>query len=328
MTADLLQTQLCRDAKIEIPIICGAMYPCSNWELVAAASQAGGIGIVQPISLVYAHKMDFREGLRKIKAFTDKPIGMNVITEKSSDIYLDRMKKWLDIAVEEGVRFFVTSLGNPKWIVDRVGPVGGIVYHDITERKWAEKAVQAGVHGLIAVNSGAGGHAGAKSAEALFAELQDFGLPIVCAGGVGDELEFKRVLQMGYAGVQMGTRFIATTECITHPDYKSAILKAEAKDIVLTDKISGVPVAIINTPYIQKTGAKAGPIARILLKNNRTKHYMRMFYSLQSLWKLKNTLHNGAGYKDYWQAGKSVAGIEKVEPTGEIIARYAAAVRG
>lgn len=188
--------------------------------------------------------------------------------------------------------------------------------------------MQAGVHGLIAVNSGAGGHAGAKNAELLFKELQDFGLPVVCAGGVGDEYEFKRVLQMGYAGVQMGTRFIATTECITHPDYKAAILKAEAADIVLTDKISGVPVAIINTPYIQKTGAKAGPIARILLKNNRTKHYMRMFYSLQSLWKLKNTLHNGAGYKDYWQAGKSVAGIEKVEPTGDIIARYAAAVRG
>ena len=96
-----METALTRHARIEVPLICGAMYPCSNWELVAAVSAAGGIGIVQPISLVYAHKMDFREGLRKIRSVTDKPIGFNVITEQSSQMYLDRMKRWLDIALEE-----------------------------------------------------------------------------------------------------------------------------------------------------------------------------------------------------------------------------------
>ena len=92
-------------AGIELPIICGAMYPCSNPELVAAASESGGIGIIQPIAMVYAHQHDFREGLQLIKSITDKPIGMNVIVEKSVSAYEERMKKWMDIALEEGIRF-------------------------------------------------------------------------------------------------------------------------------------------------------------------------------------------------------------------------------
>jgi nitronate monooxygenase len=153
---------------IEHPIICGAMYPCSNPELVAAASEAGGIGIIQPLSMVFVHKHDFKEGLKFIKSKTNKPIGMNIITEKSSKIYEDRMRKWLDIALEEGIRFFVTSLGSPKWVVDKVTPFGGVVYHDVTEKKWAEKALQGGAHGLICVNNRAGGHAGELGIEKLY----------------------------------------------------------------------------------------------------------------------------------------------------------------
>ena len=131
---------LLKDAGIEVPLICGAMYPCSNPELVAAASEAGGIGIIQPLSLIFVHGYDFREGLRKIRTLTDKPIGLNVIIEQSSKAYLARMSNWLDIALEEGVRFFVTSLGDPKWVVERVAPLGGVVYHDVTGRKHAKKA--------------------------------------------------------------------------------------------------------------------------------------------------------------------------------------------
>jgi nitronate monooxygenase len=108
------------------------------------------------------------------------------------------------------VCFFVTSLGNPRWVVDRVSPAGGLVYHDVTERKWAEKGVEGGVHGLVAVNERAGGHAGRRSAEALLEELLPLGLPVVCAGGIGNERDFARVVRMGYAGAQLGTRFIAT----------------------------------------------------------------------------------------------------------------------
>src|SRR5581483_11244683 len=141
---------------------------------------------VQPISMTYVHGHDFREGLRLIRRLTRKPIGMNALIEQSSRVYHDRMARWVDIALEEGVRFFITSLGNPKWIVDRVTPVGGVVYHDVTEYKWARKGLDGGVHGLIAVNSRAGGHAGPKGAEQLWEELSGLGVPVVCAGGIGD----------------------------------------------------------------------------------------------------------------------------------------------
>jgi nitronate monooxygenase len=323
----VLDTPLSRDARVEVPLIGGAMYPCSNPELVAAVSDAGGIGIVQPLSTVYVHGHDLRDGFALIRRLTGKPVGMNVLIEQSSRLYLDRMKRWVDIALEQGVRFFITSLGRPHWVVERVAPVGGVVYHDVTERKWALKALDAGVRGLIAVNNRAGGHAGPHSAERLMAELGDLGLPVVCAGGIGDEAGFVAALRMGYAGAQLGTRFIATPECRAHPDYKRAIVEADEDDIVLTERVTGVPLAVIRTPYVERVGTKAGPIARWLLRGRRTKHLMRSIYALNSAWRLKRGSLHATSSKDYWQAGKSVAAITRVEPAGEIVRRFAAAAR-
>lgn len=307
------------------------MYPCTNPELVAAVSEAGGIGIVQPLSLVYVHGHDFREGLRLIRRLTSKPIGMNVLIERSSRTYEQRMRRWLDVALEEGVRFFVTSLGKPRWVVDAVAAAGGggIVYHDVTERKWAERALEGGVHGLIAVNDRAGGHAGPRSAKALIGELGGLGVPVICAGGVGDERAFVAALGLGYAGVQMGTRFIATDECRVHPDYKRRIVEAGEDDIVLTERVTGVPLAVIRTPYVERVGTRAGPVARWMLRGRRTKYLMRSIFGLRYVWKLKRAALGGGGgsSRDYWQAGKSVAGVTRVEPAGEIVRRCAEAVR-
>src|SRR5258705_68951 len=312
-TMILLGWALTRQFGMEGPLICGAMYPCSNAELVAAVSAAGGIGVVQPLSMIYVYGQALREGLRLIRRITDKPIGMNVLIERSSKFYLERMHRYLDIAIEEGVRFYVTSLGNPRWVVDRVAPAGGIVYHDVTERKWAEKGLAGGVHGLIAGNNRAGGHAGPRSAEAPYEEVADLGVPVGCAGGIGDEPGFAQAFRMGYAGAQLGTRFIATTECGAHDDYKQAIVRANESDIVLTERVTGVPLSVIRTPYVDRIGTKAGPIARWLLRGRKTKHWMRTIYALRSAWQLKRaSLAGGAGEKtskDYWQAGQRVAGI-------------------
>jgi nitronate monooxygenase len=321
------QTAFTRHAGVEVPLICGAMYPCSNPELVAAVSAAGGLGIVQPISMRFVHGHDLRDGLRLMRQITDRPFGFNAIVEKSSDVYMDRMKRWVDVALEEGVRFFVTALGDPRWVVDAVHAVGGVVYHDVTERKWAQKALEGGVDGLICVNARAGGHAGQKTPEKLFEELGDLGVPLVCAGGVGDEATFARMIGLGYAGVQMGTRFIATTECKAHDDYKQAIVRARADEIVLTEKISGVPVAVIETPYVKQVGTKAGAVMKRVLRHPKLKHYGRMYYSLKSVWQLKKASLEGGTYKDYWQAGKSVDGIHAIEPAGVIVRRYADAWR-
>ena len=147
-------------AGIEVPVVCGAMYPCSNPELVAAVSEAGGLGIIQPLSLTYVHGHDFTAGVKYIRTLTKRPVGLNVIVETSNATYKKRMQAYIDAALEQGIRFFITSLGNPQWVVDQVRGSGGTVYHDVTELKWAKKAVDGGVHGLIAVNGRAGGHAG------------------------------------------------------------------------------------------------------------------------------------------------------------------------
>jgi nitronate monooxygenase len=325
VSADLLNTALTRDAGIDVPLIGGAMYPCGNPELVAAVSAAGGIGIVQPVSLTYVHGYEFRDGLRYIRDLTSRPIGFNALIEKSSRRYRDRMAMWVDTALEEGIRFFVTSLGNPAWVVERAAQVGGVVYHDVTERKWAQKAVDGGVHGLIAVNDRAGGHAGPHSAESLLDQVGDLGLPVVCAGGVGGERDFVTALHLGYSGVQMGTRFIATVECSASEAYKQAIISAGEDDVVLSDKVTGVPLAVLRTPYVDAMGTRLGPVARRLLKGRHTKHWVRSFYALKSGVRLARANRDETGRQQFWQAGKSVAGVGSIEEVEAIVHRFATA---
>ena len=314
-----------RTLGIEVPLICGPMYPCSNPELVAAVSETGAIGVVQPISLTYVHGHTFRDGVRYIRQLTSKPIGLNALIEASSRLYLQRMMRWVEIALEEGVHFFITSLGNPKWVVDRVHAAGGVVYHDVTEKKWAQKARDGGVDGLIAVNNRAGGHAGRLSPHALFDELAPFGLPVVSAGGVATAREFVDQLEAGYAAAQLGTRFIATVECTAGNAYKAAIVNATEADIVLTERLTGVPVSVISNDYIRHLGTRAGPFARWMLRGHKTKHWMRTWYGLSSLRRLKSSLGTSDGSGEYWQAGKSVSGIDGIRSAGAIVREFSAA---
>lgn len=315
-----------RQAQVQVPLICGPMYPCSNPELVAAVSEAGGLGVIQPLSLTYVHGYEYRAGLRYIKSLTARPVGFNALIEASNRTYLDRMKGWIDIALEDGIRFFITSLGDPKWVCDRVHAVGGVVYHDVTEARWARKGADGGVDGLIAVNARAGGHAGRKSAEDLFEELHSFGLPMVAAGGVGTPEEFARHLAMGYAAVQCGTRFIATPECKASEAYKQAIVEATEEDIVLTERLTGVPVAVIRNAHVERLGTRAGPFARWMLRGRRRKHWMRTLYALSSLRQLKRSLSSPDTRADYWQAGRSVGGIHATLPAAQVVRAFAAAL--
>ncbi|MEX2181950.1 MAG: nitronate monooxygenase [Gemmatimonadaceae bacterium] len=321
-----METAFTRQTGVAVPLIGGPMYPCSNPELVAAVSEAGGLGVVQPISLTYVHGHEYRAGLRFIRSLTQKPIGFNALIEGTNRAYIARMHEWIDVALEEGVRFFLTSLGNPRWVCEKVHAAGGVVYHDVTERKWAQKGVDGGVDGLIAVNSRAGGHAGRLGPEALFAELAPFGLPIVSAGGVGTPEEFARHLRMGYAAVQLGTRFIATPECKASAAYKQAIVDAGEDDIVLTERLTGVPVAVIRNAYIERLGTKAGWFARWMLRGRRRKHWMRTFYALSSIRRLKRSLMKTDTRTEYWQAGRSVAGIHDIRPAGQIVREFAGAL--
>jgi len=320
-----LKTTLTEDAGIEYPIICGAMYPCSNPELVAAASDGGGIAIVQPVSATMVHGYDepnTMEGLRlaidRIRTLTDKPIGFNALIEKGSERYLNRMSEWIDIALEEGIRFFVTSLGKPDWVCERVHAKGGVVYHDVTNRFHAKKGIECGVDGLICVNDRAGGHLGQMSMEEMYADLSDLGLPLICAGGIGSEKELKVAMNLGYAGVQMGTRFIATDECTTPQDYKDAIVDSGEDDITTTTKLTGVPIAIIGD---RNTKQRGNWLVRRLLKS-RFKHRIRVLITAISFWRMR-ALARGKkkSSKDLWSAGKSVETIQGVESATTIMRR-------
>jgi len=307
------------DTGVKIPIIGGPMYPCSNPELVAAISEADGIGIVQPISLTYVYGYEFREGLRYIKSLTSKPIGMNVLIEKSSFKYQERMKEWIEIALDEGIRFFITSLGKPDWVVKQVHAHGAKVYHDVTEMKWAKIALKSGVDGLICVNSFAGGHAGNKDPIGLFNDLKDLGLPLVCAGGVGNHDKFEEMINLGYEAVQMGTAFIASNECQVPLAYKEAIVKAKKEDIVRSLNVTGVEVSVINTPYIQKLGLTPNSFFTWMLDNKILKRFVRLFYMLRSLKNLRSLVKGKKSQEGFFQAGKSVEGVTSIEPVKTII---------
>jgi len=327
-----LATAFTRQTGVELPITAGAMYPCGNPELVAAASAAGALGVVQPISFAYVHGSSLAEGLAKVRDLTDRPIGFNALIEASSKTYAKRMARWIDEALDADVRFFVTALGNPREVVDRVHAAGGVVWHDVTERRWAEKARDAGVDGLIAVNRSAGGHAGVRGLEDLYTELAPLGLPMLAAGGIATPAGMLRALELGYAGVQMGTRFIASEECRVHPDYKRAVVAAGAKDIVRTKRLSGVDVAIIRPDDWPAEGSgehppgEPGRLLSWMLRHPKLKRFARGFLTLRSLRSLRRSSLDGVGYKDVWQAGKSVAAIEGVEPVAELLAPFRAAL--
>ena len=315
-----MSTPFTEHAGVEHPIICGAMYPCSNPELVAAAANGGGMAILQPVSLTYVHGWDLREGIRYIRSLTDQPIGFNALIEKGSKKYIERMSEWIDIALEEDIRFFVTSLGKPDWVCERVHAKGGFVYHDVTTRKHALKGIECGVDCLICVNNRAGGHLGTDSAAAMYAELSDLETPLICAGGIGSEEELSEVMAMGYAGVQMGTRFIATTECNSPDDYKQAIVDASEEDIVWTNRLTGVPISVIRSEGYQQENSW---VMRKWL-SSRWKHSARMFLNLLSFTKLRR-LEKGKGStakkKEFFSAGKSVETVHSVESATVIMAR-------
>jgi len=289
----LLETAFTRQLGIEVPIICGAMYPCTNPELVAAVSEAGGIGIIQPISLTYVYRHEFHAGVRRIRGLTSKPIGMNVLIEKSSKSYHEKMTRWLDIALEEGVRFIITSLGKPDWVVKRVHAAGGLVYHDVTERKWAEKGIDAGVDGLIAVNNRAGGHAGTLSAQELYAALAGYKLPLVCAGGIGSEPDFVAALRMGYAGVQMGTRFIATRVSALGALTDADTLRDQARAVrakALAETVSNVADKFAKRRHMMRRVDEQAQSGWILIDLGDVVVHLfspaqRKHYNLEALWK-------------------------------------------
>jgi nitronate monooxygenase len=315
--------RLLNDTKIKVPIFCGPMYPGSNPELIASVSAAGGLGIVQPLSLTHLYGHDFRKGLQLIKSLSgNQPFGVN-FTILPNKKYQRMMDEWMDISISEGVKFFLTSLGKPDSIVTIARRHGIKVYHDVHNAELARRAVLAGVDGLNLLNSSMGGQTGSLRMNEFLAEVQKLKLdvPLVCAGGIGDENSFSDALELGYAGVQMGTRFLATNECKVTASYKQAIVKAGPADIVLTNKLAGTESSVIRTPMIEAGGLRTNFFISFLLKQPTTKTFARLFLLQRAVDSYKKSAFDES--HEIWQAGKGVSGIDSVESVADIIARFA-----
>lgn len=191
----------------------------------------------------------------------------------------------------------------------------------MTLPKWATIAIEHQVDGLIAVNRNAGGHAGSLQLTRLYEALQGYQLPLVAAGGIASATSFAEAMQLGYQAVQMGTRFIASRECTASDAYKQAIIAAHAEDILLTRKITGVPVSVIDNAYVKRKGRELNWLQKFALEHRALKHIMRTLMSLKSLHRFKRSLFATKENSDYWQAGKSAGDIDSVLSVNEIIHR-------
>lgn len=313
--------QFLADTGAKIPIVCGPMYPGSNPELVAAVSKAGGLGVVQPVALTSLYGHDFREGLQLIKQLTDRPFGVNfTIFGGANKKYHEQMQDWMEISIEEGVKFFLTSLGKPDAVVKTAKEHGIVVYHDVPNKKVALAMRDSGVDGLNCINWRGGGQTGIQAAEQFMEELHDIDIPLICAGGIGNAQDFKQALKLGYAGVQLGTRFLATSECMITDSYKQAIVDSSEQDIVWTNKIAGNNSSVIKTDDIMKGGLQTGPVINYMLRKPKLKKYARMWLMSKGIRNYSKTAFSDD--VKFWQAGKGLGNIKSVESVADVMQEF------
>ncbi len=269
---------------IRYPIIGAPMFLVSFEDLTVAVSEAGGLGTF-PLPN-YRTADDLKKALDTVRRATDKPFGVN--------IHLSGRFPWreqLALCLDYGVKFFITSLGDPALIVKDVHASGGKVFADVISLDQGVRARERGVDGLVAVGSGAGGHAGTVPTLILVPYLKDkVGLPVIAAGGVSTGAQMAASLAVGACAVIVGTRLIATPEARALPAYKQAVIEAGPGDIVFTDRI---------------TGNFANWLAKSIEKVDK---------------------RPGLGSKrwlDIWSAGQSVAQVEEIKPAAEVIREMA-----
>jgi nitronate monooxygenase len=287
------------------------MFTVSYPELVLAQCKAGIVGSFPALNARPAELLDewltqMSEELAAYQAahpgVTVGPIAVNQIVHTSNV----RLEQDVKVCVDHKVPIFITSLRAPvREIVDAVHGYGGIVLHDVINMRHAEKALEAGVDGLILVAAGAGGHAGALSPFALVGEIRKrFDGPVALSGSIATGDSILAAQAMGADLAYMGTRFIASQEANASVAYKESLVRASASDIIYTNLFSGV-----HGNYVRESIATAGfdpdslPVAD------------------KSVMSFADGRSKAKAWKDIWGAGQGVGQIDDLPPTAEIVAR-------
>jgi len=308
-----MKTNLTSLINVKYPIIMAPMFLISNTNMIIAALNSG-ITAAFP-ALNYRKIEDFANAIDEIRAASDKPFGVNLIVNKSNI----KFKEQLKICVDKKIDFIITSLGSPKEVIKECKPLSIKVFCDVVDLNYAKKVVDLGADALIAVTNIAGGHAGSQPPERLIPALKEnFDIPIIGAGGVSRKEDIENLEKLGVDGVSVGTIFIASEEAPVSQEYKQALIDYTGKDIVLTSNLSGSPLTVINTPYVQKIGTKAGFLSKLMYKNKKLKKFIKMFLAVRGMRAIEKAAFKST-YKTFWVAGPSIEHVHKIKSISEIV---------
>ena len=248
---------------INFPIVQGGMAWTSGWRLASAVSNAGGLGLIGAATM---YPDVLREHIRKCKAATDKPFGVNIPI-----LYAD-IEKHIQIVLEEGVKIIFTSAGNPKTWTGVLKERGVTVVHVVSSSKFAKKAEDAGCDAVVAAGFEAGGHNGREETTSfvlLPLVRQAVSIPVMGAGGIATGRQMLAAMVLGADGVQVGSRFVASEEASVHNNFKKAVIDATEGDTLLSLK-QLVPVRLMKNKFFreveeaEKRGAGAAELAALL----------------------------------------------------------------
>ncbi|GFZ85859.1 2-nitropropane dioxygenase [Aquaticitalea lipolytica] len=312
-----MQTKLTQLLNIKYPIIQAPMFLVSNTAMVIEAMKGGIAGCIPALN--YRTLDELRAAIKELKAAKVEggSFGFNLIVNKSNIKY----KGQLEVLCEEGCDFIITSLGSPEETIRQAHAVGIKVFCDVTDLKFAQKVESLGADAAIAVNNEAGGHRGNYSPEELIKLLtSNLKIPVISAGGVGCKADIDKMIGYGAEGVSVGSPFIASVEANVTDEYKQACVDYGAKDIVMTQRISGTPCTVINTPYVQKIGTKESWLESVLNKNKKLKKWVKMIRFSIGMRATENAATK-ATYKTVWVAGPSIEYTKAILPTKDIIAK-------
>jgi enoyl-[acyl-carrier protein] reductase II len=240
-----MKTKITELFGIKYPVIQAGMIWCSGWKLASAVSNAGGLGLIGAGSM---HPDVFEEHVRKMKAATDKPWGVNL------PLLYPQMDEIVKIVLREKVKIVFTSAGNPKKWTGLFKENGITVVHVIANTKFAVKSQEAGVDAIVAEGFEAGGHNGAEETTtmALIPLIRKtVSIPLIAAGGIATGRQMLAAFALGADGVQVGSRFAASQESSAHPVFKQKIIEAKDGDTKLTLK-QLVPVRLIRNKFLNE----------------------------------------------------------------------------
>ena len=286
---------------IKYPIIQGGMIWCSGWELASAVSNAGGLGLIGSGSM---YPEVLRQHIKKCKAATDKPFGVNIPL-----MYPD-IEEHIKIIIEEGVKVVFTSAGSPKKYTARFQENGIKVAHVIANKKFALKCVEAGVDAIVAEGFEAGGHNGAEEITTMCLIpmiANTVNIPLIAAGGIGSGKAMLAAIALGADGVQIGSRFVASEECSAHINFKNKVVIADEGETDLTLK-ELTAVRMIKNEFYQKI-QKA-------YTENASKEQLK---ELLGRGRAKKGMFEGDLKEGELEVGQVSALINKIMPVSEII---------